>query len=115
MKKLLCILLLVSFSAHGVLPVSKGDPAPGPGYYITPDEEKGFRKINEEKLTLQDLQVHQEQKGILQEERIKSYQQYVDQQKQLGPWQKTGYVAAGVIGTTLILFLATSVVKSAGK
>jgi hypothetical protein len=115
MRYLTILGLLFSLSTFAVTPVKQGDPAPGQGYYITPDEEKGFRKLNEENITLKDLQVHQEQKVQILDERVKGYKDYVDQQKQLGPWEKTGYVALGVVGSVLLLFLATSVVKSAGK
>jgi len=115
MRYLAILGLLFSFTTYGVTPISKGQVSPVDGYVFSSDEEKGLRKINEENITLKDLQVNYEKKGAIQDERIKSYQQYVDQQKQIGPWEKVGYVSAGVGGTVLLLFLAASVVKSAGK
>lgn len=116
MKYLLILtLLLSSINAFAVTPIKKGEVSPVDGYVFTPDEEKKLRQINEENITLKDLQVHQEEKTQILEERTKNYKDYVEQQKNLGPWEKGAYIGLGVGGTVLLLFLATSVVKSAGK
>ena len=115
MKFLMCILLMLSFSAHAVTYVGDKQIAPYAGYLFSPDEERQVRQNNEERLTLKDLSYHQEQKAQILEERVKGYKEYVDEQNRMGNWSKFGWIAAGSVGTVLVLFLATSVVKSAGK
>jgi hypothetical protein len=115
--KYLFISFFVLFStiSVAVTPIAKGDPSPGTGYFITPDEEKGFRKLNEENITLKDLSYHQDQKAQILEDRVKGYKDYVEDNKRMGGFEKGVYISIGVVGTVGLMFLATSVVKSSGK
>lgn len=112
MKYLVVLGLLFSFTAYGVTPVKKGDIAQSDGYLFSSDEEKKLRQINEENITLKDLQAHQEQKVQILDERVKNYAQYVEEQKKLGAWEKTAYVGLGIVGTVGALYLSSVILKN---
>jgi hypothetical protein len=113
MKKLFLILLLTfnSFADSGIVPIKKGEPAPGDGFYITYEQEKKFRLIEEEKLrleainiTLKDLQITHEEQIKLLNMRINSYEDHTSYlEKRLsearldGFWNRTIYFVGGML------------------
>lgn len=121
MKLLIIAMLLINTTfANEVTYIKKGDPAPENGYFITILQEKKFREQNEENkklvsinLQLKDLQLQQENRIDILNERINGYQadnkylmDRVSSARADGFWNKTIYFVGGVLLTGSSVYLA---------
>lgn len=77
MNLFLVLMLIPSISLAQVSPIKKGESAPQDGFFITKEQEKKFRQMNEDKkkvehqnLSLKDLQIKQEEKSQILQERL---------------------------------------------
>lgn len=111
MKKLLTILILVfSFSAYCVTPISKGQVAPHSGYIFTKVEEKKVRKIREQKLKLEDLVILKDKAIDLRDRRIVILEKRVKNNR-LGFWGKVGYFGLGILATSASIYSASKLLR----
>lgn len=107
MKTLLAITLLItSLSAFSTTHIKKGEISPKTGYVITVEEEKNFRKINEDKKILEKLKFVHEEKIELQAKRIENLREFVKDSSPLSKYQKMGYYFLGVLATSTSVYLA---------
>jgi hypothetical protein len=121
MKLILITLLLINSAfSDEVTYIKKGDPAPENGYFITVSQEKKFREQNEENkklvsinLQLKDLQLQQERRVDVLNERINGYQadnkylmERVSSARADGFWNRTIYFVGGVLLTGGSVYLA---------
>jgi len=111
MKKLLILtLLLTSVNTIAVVPIKAGETAPVSGYIFTPTEEKAVRKIKEEKLKLEDLNILKDRKIVLQDGRIKVLQKRVENLR-FGVWYKVGFFSLGITFSALGVWGASKLLK----
>lgn len=108
---IIAILLINTTFADEVTYIKKGDPAPENGYFITVPQEKKFREQNEENkklvsinIQLKDLQLQQERRIDVLNERINGYQadnkylmDRVSSARADGFWNKTIYFVGGAV------------------
>lgn len=125
MKWIILLSLVVNTAYADVIAVKKGDPAPDNGYFITVDQEKTFRQINEDNkqlkkvnLELKDLGVAQGEQIALLKQRLTVYQEHneyllnrVESAKNDGFWSKSFYFVSGVAVMGGATYLATKIHK----
>jgi hypothetical protein len=119
MKLLLILLVTMNTAFAGVTHIKKGEAAPSDGYFITYEQEKKFRQINEENeqnkkviITLKDLQVTQDRQIAILQDRLVIQQEHnaflssrIDSSRSDGFWNKTFHFVAGaaLMGTATYL------------
>lgn len=125
MKYLLLILLTVNTAFGQVKHIKKGEAAPNDGYFITYEQEKKFRQLNEENkqlkatvIQLKDLQLVQERQLSVLEERLKLQQDHnkflnsqIDKSRSDGFWNKTFHFVSGAVVMGAATYIATKVNK----
>jgi len=121
MKFLLVLLLSINtIFAQDIVPIKKGQPSPADGFYISYNQEKKFRLINEENLKLKtqviqlkDLSAALEDKNTILEQRLTLYQNQnkyltseLSDQRIDNFFGKTIYFIGGILVTGAIGYIA---------
>lgn len=103
MKKLLTILILISFTtSFGVTPLKKGDVAPNDGFLFNKKEEKQLREKNERLKILEQMRFKQDELIQNQKKQIG----ILKRQKVVTGYMKYLYFIGGVLGTSISVYLA---------
>lgn len=81
MKILLTLLLSFNLYSQDIIPINKGEMASMDGFLVSEKQMDKFRLINEEKKLLAEKNVQLEDLGVIQEKRIRFFEQDADQYK----------------------------------
>lgn len=114
----ICMIFTFSILAQNLTPLNKGDVAPYTGILADKEQMKKFRQINEDKKTLENKFVLQQDLLEVKDQRINFYKKkaeeaYKEVQAKEGSLflTKTGYFILGVAATSLAAYAAIQVTK----
>jgi hypothetical protein len=118
MKLLMVFLISFNALAIDIVPVKKGEPAPSDGFFVSPEEMKKFRQINEEKklldqkvISFQDLAITNEQRIDIYKKHSDYYQQEVVKAQNKTMWAGIGGFVLGVVATSLSAYGTVRLLK----
>lgn len=120
MKSFTAFLLIFTLNTYAidVTPVKRGDKVPKDGFFVDTNNMKKFRKINEDKKTLEKKVVKLEELSIIKDQRIEVYQEMnknseraVSSERAKGNLKGIGGFIIGVLATSVAAYAAIQVTK----
>lgn len=107
------ILFIISFNSFAIdiTPIKKGEASPGDGFFVSTEEMKKFRQINEEKklleqkvLTFGDLAITNEQRIDIYKKQSDYYEEQYLKQQNKTIWSGIGGFILGAAATSLVAY-----------
>jgi hypothetical protein len=118
MRLLLAFLFSFNCLAIDIVPIKKGEPSPGEGFFVSIEEMKKFRQINEEKklleqkvLTFKDLSIVNDQRIEVYQKQSNYYQEQYLKQQTKTMWSGIGGFILGAAATSLAAYGTVRLLK----